>query len=237
MKKYAVIVAGGSGQRMGADKPKQFLLLHGRPVLWYTLTAFLKAFNDLHIILVLPADYIEEGKAIARLTAAPDRIQLATGGSTRYHSVKNGLEAIPGNAIVFVHDGVRCLVTPDLIHRCYAGALEKGNAIPAIAAIDTIRIADAGGNRPVHRDTVRIIQTPQTFLSATLKTAFQREYNDSFTDEASVAEQSGVAIHLVEGETTNIKITSPMDMVVAEKILEKRGLLKEPGSGNAPEAV
>ena len=222
MEKYAVIVAGGSGQRMGTDKPKQFLLLHGKPVLWYTLTAFLSAFDDLHIILVLPAPWLEEGKAVAGLTALLGRISLATGGATRYNSVKNGLAAVPANAIVFVHDGVRCLVTPALIQRCYTGALEKGNAIPAIAAIDTIRIAGADGNKQVDRNTVRIIQTPQTFFSSTLKAAFEQDYNDSFTDEANVAERFGEKINLVEGETTNIKITSPMDLLVAEKILEKR---------------
>jgi 2-C-methyl-D-erythritol 4-phosphate cytidylyltransferase len=222
MEKYAVIVAGGSGQRMGADRPKQFLLLHGRPLLWYTLTAFLSAFDDLQIILVLPSDHIEEGKAVAELTGASRRIQLVTGGSTRYHSVKNGLDAVPGDAVIFVHDGVRCLVTPNLIHRCYAAALEKGNAVPAVAATDTIRLADASGNKQVHRDTVRLIQTPQTFLSSTLRSAFEGAYNDSFTDEANVVEQLGIAIHLVEGEATNIKITSPMDLLLAEKILEKR---------------
>jgi len=222
MEKYAVIVAGGSGQRMGTDRPKQFLLLHGKPVLWYTITAFLSAFDDLHIILVLPAPYLEEGNAIARTTARPGHIRLVTGGPTRYSSVKNGLEVVPGDAIVFVHDGVRCLVTPALIQRCYAGALEKGNAIPAVAAVDTIRITGAGGNKQVDRDTVRIIQTPQTFFSSVLKAAFEQAYNDSFTDEANVVERFGEKIHLVEGETTNIKITSPVDLLVAEKILEKR---------------
>jgi 2-C-methyl-D-erythritol 4-phosphate cytidylyltransferase len=199
-------------------------LLQGKPVLWYTLTAFLLAFDDLHIILVLPADYIEEGKAVAQLTESHGRIQVVAGGPTRYHSVKNGLGAIAGDAMVFVHDGVRCLVTHDLIHRCYAAALEKGNAVPAVAATDTIRITAAGGNKQVNRDTVRIIQTPQTFLSATLRAAFEQAYNDAFTDEANVVEQLGVAINLVEGETNNIKITSPMDLLVAEKILEKRSL-------------
>ena len=224
MEKYAVIVAGGSGTRMGAVKPKQFLLLQGKPVLWYTLAAFLSAFDDLHVILVLPPDFIEEGKTIAQLTESPGRIQTVAGGPTRYQSVKNGLDAIPGDAMVFVHDGVRCLVTSDLIHRCYTGALEKGNAVPAVAATDTIRITTAGGNKQVQRDTVRIIQTPQTFLSATLRTAFEQGYNETFTDEANVVEQLGVAINLVEGEMTNIKITSPVDLLVAEKILEKRSL-------------
>jgi len=224
MEKYAVIVAGGSGRRMGTDRPKQFLLLHGKPVLWHTLSAFLSAFDDLHIVLVLPQPFLEEGTAIAQLTGLPGRIQLVKGGATRYDSVKSGLAVVPDNAIVFVHDGVRCLVTPALIQRCYTGALEKGNAIPAIAAVDTIRIAGAGGNKQVDRNLVRVIQTPQTFFSSTLKAAFEQPYNDSFTDEATVAERLGENINLVEGETTNIKITSPMDLLVAEKILETRAL-------------
>jgi len=222
MEKYAVIVAGGSGQRMGTDRPKQFLLLHGHPVLWHTLSAFLSAFDDIHIILVLPDGWLEEGKAIAQLTAFPGRIRVVSGGGTRYDSVKNGLAAVPANAIVFVHDGVRCLVTPALIQRCYAGALEKGNAIPAIAAIDTIRFAGTEGNSQVDRNRVRIIQTPQTFFSSTLKAAFEQTYDDSFTDEANVVERLGEKINLVEGETTNIKITSPIDLLVAEQILQKR---------------
>ena len=222
MEKYAVIVAGGSGTRMGAAKPKQFLLLQGKPMLWYTLTAFLSAFDDLQIILVLPAEHIEEGKSVAQITGSPARIEVVAGGPTRYQSVKNGLARISGDAMVFVHDGVRCLVTHDLIHRCYAGALEKGNAVPAVGATDTIRITAAGGNKQVDRDTVRIIQTPQTFLSATLRAAFEQAYNDAFTDEANVVEQLGVVINLVEGEATNIKITKPLDLLIAEKVLEAR---------------
>ncbi|MBS1567722.1 MAG: 2-C-methyl-D-erythritol 4-phosphate cytidylyltransferase [Bacteroidetes bacterium] len=222
MKKYAVIVAGGSGQRMGADKPKQFLLLQGRPVLWHTLHAFLSAYDDLQIILVLPAAHMQEGKTLLQTMPDPARIQLAEGGATRYHSVGNGLARVPEEAVVFVHDGVRCLVTPALIHRCYTTTLEKGNAVPAVSAIDTIRIADAQGNRQVDRDTIRIIQTPQTFLASTLKKAFDRPWDESFTDEANVVEQLGETIQLVEGERTNIKITQPMDLLLAEKILENR---------------
>ncbi len=125
MKKYAVIVAGGSGLRMGSSIPKQFLLLKGKPVLWHTVTAFLSAFNDLAIILVLPAEFIETGKAIIETVSNPNRIQITTGGETRYQSVKNGLKLVDKKSMVFVHDGVRCLVSPALIKRCYDAALEK----------------------------------------------------------------------------------------------------------------
>ncbi|MBC8034382.1 MAG: 2-C-methyl-D-erythritol 4-phosphate cytidylyltransferase [Chitinophagaceae bacterium] len=222
MDKYAVIVAGGAGTRMGAKVPKQFLLLKNKPVLWYTLIAFLQSFEDLQIILVLPELYLSEGRQLA-LSASADRILTVQGGETRFHSVKNGLQLVPQNSIVFVHDGVRCLVTPALIHRCYYAALEKGNAIPAVTVTDSVRIETPGGSKMIDRDKVRIIQTPQTFQSSMLKAAFDTGYNPAFTDEASVAEYAGETICLVEGEPTNLKITQPVDLIVAEKVLEERG--------------
>jgi 2-C-methyl-D-erythritol 4-phosphate cytidylyltransferase len=222
MKKYAVIVAGGSGMRMGTMVPKQFLPLQGKPVLWYTLTAFLDSFPDLDIILVLPEAHIETGQEILRSTYAPDRIWMAIGGETRFHSVRNGLSHIHQHSIVFVHDGVRCLLTPQLIRRCFSMAQERGNAIPAITAVDSIRIEHFDHNEFIDRSKVRIIQTPQTFYSDIIKAAFEQEYEDTFTDEASVVERLGVKIHLIEGESTNIKITHPIDVLIAEKILEER---------------
>jgi 2-C-methyl-D-erythritol 4-phosphate cytidylyltransferase len=222
MKKYAVIVAGGSGMRMGTTVPKQFLPLQGKPVLWYSLTAFLDSFPDLEIILVLPEAHIQTGQEILRSTYAPDRIWMAVGGETRFHSVRNGLSHIHQHSIVFVHDGVRCLLTPQLIRRCYQMAQERGNAIPATTAVDSIRIETFDGNEFIDRSKIRIIQTPQTFYSDIIKAAFEQEYEESFTDEASVVERLGVKIHLIEGESTNIKITHPIDVLIAEKILEER---------------
>lgn len=222
MKKYAVIVAGGSGMRMGTVVPKQFLPLQGKPVLWYSLTAFLDAFPDLEIILVLPEAHLQTGQDILRSTHSPDRIWMAAGGETRFHSVRNGLSHIHHHSIVFVHDGVRCLLTPQLIRRCYQMAQERGNAIPSIGAVDSIRIQTYDGNEFIDRSKVRIIQTPQTFYSDIVKAAFEQEYEESFTDEASVVERLGVKIHLIEGESTNIKITHPIDVLIAEKILEER---------------
>jgi 2-C-methyl-D-erythritol 4-phosphate cytidylyltransferase len=226
MKKYAVIVAGGTGMRMGAEMPKQFLPLRGQPVLWHTLTAFLQAYSDLEIILVLPEAHIQTGQDILRSTQDPERIWMAVGGATRFESVKNGLAHIHQHSIVFVHDGVRCLLTPDLVRRCYDMAMEYGNAIPAVPAIDTIRIENFNGNSQIDRTKVRIIQTPQTFYSDIIKAAFEQEYESAFTDEASVVERLGVKINLVEGEVTNIKITQPMDILIAERILEEREIFK-----------
>lgn len=224
MKKFAVIVAGGSGSRMGAELPKQFLNILDKPILFYTLQAFLDSFPGLEIILVLQEAYFDTGHKIVASTSDPARTIITAGGETRFHSVKNGLEHIRQHSIVFVHDGVRCLVTPSLIRKCYETALESGNAIPAINAVDSIRIENINGNMPVDRNNIRIIQTPQTFSSEIIKTAFEQEFSETFTDEASVVEKLGIKIHLVDGEDTNIKITRPIDLLLAEKILEERSI-------------
>ncbi len=222
MEKYAVIVAGGSGLRMKTSVPKQFLTLRGKPVIWYTLNAFLDSYPDMQIILVLPEQHLETGKNILRSTYDPNRIWMTTGGETRFHSVRNGLQHIHKHSIVFVHDGVRCLLTPDLIRRCFEGAVDKGNAIPATTAVDSIRLDTVSGPVSVDRDRIRLIQTPQTFYSDIIKSAFEQDFHESFTDEASVVEKLGVKINLIEGESTNIKITRPLDLLIAEKVLEER---------------
>ena len=222
MKKYAVIVAGGSGQRMRTDMPKQFLLLQQKPLLWYTLHIFLTTFDDLQIILVLPKNNIEEGEKICKDLGAEKRVVITEGGITRFHSVQKGLPYITEPSIVFVHDGVRCLVSKELICRCYDQALEKGSAIPAVAATDSIRIINEKDHTVADRNHVRIIQTPQTFRSEILLPAFNTQYKDSFTDEATVVEASGEKVFLIDGEYENIKITRPADLLIAEQILASR---------------
>ncbi len=222
MKKYAIIVAAGSGTRMNNVVPKQFLLINNKPVLWYTLNVFLNAYDDLEIILVLAKNFFDKGNEIVQSTNFPARIKIVEGGETRFHSVKNGLKNVINDSIVFVHDGVRCLITKKLITDCYEAALKNGNAIPSIRSVDSVRIETENGNKIVDRNTVRIIQTPQTFLSSVLIKSFEQDYANSFTDEASVVEKSGVKINLIEGETTNIKITQPLDLIIAEKILQER---------------
>ena len=222
MKKFAIIVAGGLGTRMGNATPKQFMLLHDKPVLYYTIKTFLEAFNDLHIILVLPEDYTDMGREIIDAYFDYSRIQITAGGETRFHSVMNGLDMVQEDAIIFVHDGVRCLLTVDLIHRCYTKALENGSAIPVVPAKDSVRLIEGEVNEAIERNKVVMVQTPQTFHSRILQPAFQIDYKERFTDEASVVEEFGLKIELVDGEEQNIKITRPIDLIVAEHILLER---------------
>jgi 2-C-methyl-D-erythritol 4-phosphate cytidylyltransferase len=222
MEKFAVIVAAGSGSRMREATPKQFLMLNKKPVLYYTLHAFLKAFADIQIILVLPEDHMSIGQEIIDAYFDSDQIKVTTGGSTRFQSVKNGLDLIKSDAIIFVHDGVRCLVTENLIHRCYAEAVNSGTAIPVIVSKDSVRVVNEEGSDAIDRNKVMLVQTPQTFHSRILLPAFQIDYKENFTDEATVIEASGLKVTLVEGEENNIKITRPIDLLIAEKILNER---------------
>ena len=222
MKKYAIIVAGGAGVRMGGNTPKQFMLLKDKPVLYYTLKVFLEAYTDLQIILVLPVDYTDMGQEIIDAYFDKDRIKITAGGDTRFQSVKNGLGLVEGESIVFVHDGVRCLLTKDLIYRCYQLAVETGTAIPAVVSKDSIRLITEEGNTAFDRNKVMLIQTPQTFHSKIIVPAFQIDYKDKFTDEATVAESYGMKVSLIEGEENNIKITRPVDLLIAERIIEGR---------------
>jgi 2-C-methyl-D-erythritol 4-phosphate cytidylyltransferase len=222
MKKIVVITAGGSGSRMGTVLPKQFLLLNDRPILWHTIQAFLSAFSDIQLILVLPADYMSAGSELITEMELNSQTILVQGGATRFDSVKNGLAKITEPAIVFVHDGVRCLITADLIKRCYNQAIELGSAIPAVAATDSIRMESNGINQSIDRSKIRIIQTPQTFNSNILLPAFQQPYQETFTDEASVVEANGSKVNLIEGDNQNLKITRPIDLIIATQILADR---------------
>lgn len=219
MKKIAVIVAGGSGSRMNSSIPKQFLLLNGKPVLYYTISAFLKAYDDIQIILVLPEEYVAAGQEIIDAFFDYNRIQITIGGRTRFHSVQSGLQLVTEESIVFVHDAVRCLVSTDLIHRCYKAALENGSAIPVIDCKDSVRLLSEEGNEAMERGNIRLVQTPQTFHSKILLPAFNIDYKDKFTDEATVIEAFGLKVELVAGEENNIKITRPLDLAIAEYLL------------------
>ena len=208
---------------MGGTIPKQFLLVNNKPVLYYTLQSFLNAFADIQIILVLALDYIDMGQEIIDAYFDGDKIKVTGGGDTRFQSVKNGLQLIEGDAIIFVHDGVRCLLTENLIHRCYAEAMNSGTAIPVIASKDSVRVISEEGNDAIDRNKVMLVQTPQTFHSKILLAAFQIDYKEKFTDEATVVEAYGMKVALVEGEENNIKITNPVDLIIAEKIISERG--------------
>ena len=220
MKKVALIVAAGSGSRMNVETPKQFLSLNNKPVLYYAISAFVNAYEDIEIILVLPGKHIAKGQEIIDGYFDNSKFRLCAGGRTRFHSVQNGLSLIEEDCIVFVHDGVRCLLTTDLVKRCYEEALEFGTAIPAVSCKDSVRIIGEEENKVLSRDKIKLIQTPQTFHSKILLPAFNIDYKDQFTDEATVVEAFGLKVHLVEGEDNNIKITTPVDICIAEKILE-----------------
>ncbi len=222
MKKTAIIVAGGTGQRMGTVVPKQFLEIEGKSILLHTIDQFVAAFSDINFIIVLPSGYIEEGQKIIASSGLSQEFQFVAGGDTRFQSVKNGLAEVDQDAVVFVHDAVRCLLTPALIQRCFQQAVEKGSAIPAVSSTDTIRLIDGASHHVVNRENVMMIQTPQTFNAALIIKAFEQAYQPSFTDEANVVESAGTPVFLVDGEFENIKITRPLDLAIAEYILAKR---------------
>ncbi len=219
MKKIALIVAAGNGSRMNSDIPKQFLLLKNKPVLYYSIKAFLDAYDDVEIILVLPAEHIAKGQEIIDGYFDSSKFKITAGGRTRFHSVQKGLSLIKEEAVIFVHDGVRCLVTSDLIRKCYKSALEFGTAIPSVECRDSLRMITKNGNKIVDRNKIKLVQTPQTFHSKILLPAFEIDYKDQFTDEASVVEAFGLKINLIEGEINNIKITTPQDMELASLLL------------------
>jgi len=210
--------------------PKQFLLLHGKPVLWYTLKVFLEAYEDMDIILVAPEEHMETARTMVHATGAPHRIRAVTGGVTRFHSVYNGLQVIrssadgrddgPEEAVVFVHDGVRCLLSVELVRSCYEQAIRLGSAIPVVDSKDSVRVVSGEESVSVDRSRVKLVQTPQTFLSSVLLSAYSQPYQESFTDEASVVEANGGKVFLLDGEIANIKITTPVDLVIAEHHLK-----------------
>lgn len=221
MKKFAVIVAGGTGSRMNNTVPKQFLLVKGKPVLYYTIKAFLEAYEDVNIILVLPEEHVAAGQEIIDAFFDYSRIQITIGGRTRFHSVQNGLALIAEESVIFVHDAVRCLVSKELIQRCYEKTVEFGSAIPVIECKDSVRIVkEDNDNEAIDRHLLKLVQTPQTFHSKIILPAFSHiDYKDKFTDEATVVEAFGLKITLVEGEENNFKITRPNDLLFAESLL------------------
>lgn len=217
---YVVIVAGGRGSRMQSATPKQFISLAGKPVLWHTVSAFQTALPAARLIVVLPAD--TDAAQIRFLQEPPfaSAVTLVTGGETRFHSVQNGLQSVPSDALVLVHDGVRPLVSKTLIERCLRFAEEQDAAIPALPLTDSLCRVDNGRYTVVDRSTLFAVQTPQAFKASLLLPAFEQAYRDTFTDEASVVTAMGGTVLLVEGEKRNIKITTPEDLLLAELMLQ-----------------
>jgi 2-C-methyl-D-erythritol 4-phosphate cytidylyltransferase len=218
MNLYALIVAGGTGSRMGSEIPKQFLELAGMPVLMRTIERFWSFDASIKIIIVLPEDQLGYWEGLRKKHSFSIPCTVVEGGPARFFSVKNGLEKIEDNSLVAIHDGVRPLISIDTIKRCFDVAKKFGNAVPAISPADSIRMITEQGNMPVNRQYLRIIQTPQVFDSKLIKKAYLQDYNPEFTDDASLLEKTGEAIHLVEGNRENVKITNPGDLAVAEAL-------------------
>ena len=203
---------------MKSPIPKQFLPLEGRPLLMHTLERFHSFDSSIELILVLPADYHSMwNKLCAEHTFAISHT-LVAGGEERFHSVRAGLALVSGESLVAIHDGVRPLVSHDTIWRCYADAEEFGNAVPFVAPADSVRVLDGDDSKPLPRDDVRLIQTPQVFLSSLIIKAYECSFSSSFTDDATVAEAAGIKIHLTHGNRENIKITTPEDLAVAHAL-------------------
>lgn len=220
---YAVIVAGGSGSRMQSQLPKQYLQLLGKPILIHTLEAFKNVSDNIQLILVLPENDIEywRGLCLEQQFSAPHL--LVAGGETRFQSVKRGLAHVPDEALVAIHDGVRPLITQHLIMEAYAMAAQTGSAVASVPLKDSLRqLTEDKTNQSVDRQHFRLVQTPQTFRAAAIRSAYQLPEQANFTDCASVAEAAGLIIHLAEGSYQNLKITTPEDLLFAEAILRQR---------------
>ena len=224
MKKYIIVVAGGIGLRMGGETPKQFQLIGGKPVVMVTLERLHAIDPSVQLILVLPAEHIEEWKRLSREYSFAVPLLLAQGGSTRFHSVQNGLAQVDDieEALVGVHDGVRPFVSREMLDNCFREALVHGAAIPMIDLQDSLRhiVGGNGVTEVVPRDRYKLVQTPQVFRLSLLRRAYEQRFVEMFTDDASVVEALGEQVVCVEGNRENIKLTTPFDLMVAKTLME-----------------
>jgi 2-C-methyl-D-erythritol 4-phosphate cytidylyltransferase len=220
MKYYAVIVGGGSGSRMQADVPKQFLLLNGKPLVMHTIEAFYN--SDLHpeIILVLNVDFHKYWEDLCVQYNFNVPHILVKAGSQRFFSVKNGLKFAKGTSIIAVHDAVRPIISNSLITAAYREAEKSGSAVPALVSRDSVRQKSGDSSFVLNRNEIFFVQTPQTFNSKLLNNAYKQPYRIEFTDDASVVEKSGTPVNLISGDAKNIKITFPEDLILARAYLK-----------------
>lgn len=219
MEKYVIIVAAGKGVRMKSDIPKQFVELNNKPLLMHTIDAFSSNHQIDQLILVLPAGYESFWGKICEEYHFNTAHKIIEGGPQRYHSVKRGLSLIPNNMLVAIHDAVRPFVSPDLVNIGFQIASKKGNAIPVVDIKESIREISGSLSKAVSRNLYKIVQTPQFFNSSLIKKAYQHPFDERFTDDATILELSGQQIYLFDGDPTNIKITTPEDLILAESIL------------------
>lgn len=223
-KKYVIFTAAGSGTRMKSSEPKQFLLLGGLPVLHRSIFAFVDACPDVKVVTVLPKNQIERWKDLCIEYPLDVPQVIVEGGITRFHSVRNALAKVPDGAIVAVHDGVRPLVSKDLIRTMFGKMRECRALVPVVPVTDTLKSLERSkdgelvstGNPDPDRSRVFGAQTPQMFLSEELRAAYSLPYDISYTDDASVAARYGIPLSWIEGERNNIKLTTPGDMALAE---------------------
>ena len=220
--KTVIILAGGKGERMQTDVPKQFLDMRTKahvrkkPVLMRTIEAFYRYDNGISIIVVLPMEQIDYWKILCKKHRFPIPHQIAEGGETRFHSVQNGLNLADADSHIAVHDGVRPLVSGETIARCFENVEQYKAVVPVLDLVDSIRYADEHENHACDRTKYKLVQTPQVFDGGLLKKAYEQAFSPAFTDDASVVEALGAKIHLVEGNRENIKITTAMDLKLME---------------------
>jgi 2-C-methyl-D-erythritol 4-phosphate cytidylyltransferase len=222
LSEHALIVAGGKGTRIGNALPKQFIELDGTPILIHTLRAFFQYAPNLHVVLVLPEDDFTVWKTLTQKHKFHQNVVLQKGGETRFQSVRNGLEKIDGNGLVAIHDGVRPLVSPDIIGASFRLAAAHASAVAAVRLKDSIRMTDQDTTQAADRSRFRLIQTPQTFRVDLIRNAYKIKEDPSLTDDASVAERAGHRISLFEGSYENIKITTKEDLIIADAFLRNR---------------
>ena len=219
MKRKAIIVAGGTGTRMQANKPKQFLKIGNQVILMRSIRLFHTFDPEMEIIITLPQHEISRWNELCKQEGFSITHRIVAGGNQRFNSVKNALQTITEDSLIAVHDGVRPLVSQETLQKTFQKAAETGNAIPVQSIHDSIRYITEHQNKAVDRDRYKIVQTPQVFASNILQSAYQQAYQPGFTDDASVVEYTGITISTIEGNPENLKITTKKDLDIAEVLL------------------
>jgi len=220
MTETIIITAGGIGKRMGTDIPKQFIELNGKPILMHTINQFVAYNKNIQIIVVLPKNHIKYWEELVAKHQFKVQHQIAEGGQERFHSIKNGLALAKGD-LIGIHDAVRPFVSVEVINNCFEALNHHQAVIPVVSLKESIRKVSGQQSESVNRDDFKLVQTPQCFKKDIILKAYQQDYSDLFTDDASVVEQLNVPIHLVDGNDENIKITTPFDLEIANVLIKK----------------
>jgi 2-C-methyl-D-erythritol 4-phosphate cytidylyltransferase len=222
MKKYAIILAGGTGSRMKGDLPKQFLMLNGKPLITYSVEAFYQSDPAIQLVVAVHPDYFAAWDKVQSGYLSHIPVRMTGGGETRFHSVKNGLNLILEDGMVAVHDAARSMADSGFISQLFAEAEMQGSAVPGIPVNDTVRMLENGISRQLNREDLRAIQTPQVYRVSELKRAYEIPFRPAFTDDASVMEEAGFPLHITSGRTYNLKVTGEEDFLLAGLLLARR---------------